>query len=178
MDRVAASGLTMLIPIGFMLGAPLSGVLADRLFQNRADLAILLISIIVCTWIFVVFIPTGLGVCGMGLVFFALGGTSGGMASTLWGAVRENAPPAFLGTTTGLLNVFPLFGMAVMQGVTGAILDRSATVQGSYLPASFQNAFLVCLSATGLCFFVCLWMRQSSRRLPQVMTPGTGEGLI
>lgn len=167
MDRVAASGLNMLIPIGFMLGAPLSGALADRFFQDRANLAILLISIIVCMWMLIVFIPTGLGASGMGIVFFVLGGTTGGMASTLWGAVREHAPAAFLGTTTGLLNVFPLFGMAVMQGVTGAILDRSGTVQGSYSSAGFQNAFLVCLGATGLCFFVCLWIRQSGKRLPR-----------
>lgn len=167
MDRVAASGLNMLIPIGFMLGAPLSGVLADRFFQDRANLAILLISIIVCMWICIVFIPTGLGASGMGLVFFVLGGTTGGMASTLWGAVRENTTAAFLGTATGLLNIFPLFGMAVMQAVTGAILDRSVTLEGSYSAAGFQNAFLVCLGATGLCFFVCLGIRQRGKRLSQ-----------
>ena len=161
MDRIAASGLNMVIPIGFLIGAPVSGFLADRFFQNKMNLLILLISILTCMWIFIVVVPAGPGVSGMGLVFFVMGGVTGGMASTLWGAVRENTPAAVLGTTTGLLNIFPLLGMAVMQGVTGAILDRSVEIQGTYSAAGFQNAFLVCLGATCLCLFLCFRIRRN-----------------
>ncbi|RJR26777.1 MAG: MFS transporter [Desulfobacteraceae bacterium] len=164
MDRMTASGLNMIVPIGFLVGAPVSGFLADRLFRNKANLLILHISMLLCTWIFITFIPTFCGIPAMGTVFFVMGGVTGGIASTLWGAVRENTPAAVLGTTTGLLNIFPLLGMAVMQGVTGALLDRSAELQGGYSAAGFQNAFAVCLGATGLCLFLSLWLRHNAQR--------------
>ena len=44
-----------------------------------------------------------------------------------------------------MLNPAPFLGVALLQVVTGAILDRVGRVDEMYPPEAYQQAFLVCL---------------------------------
>jgi len=60
-----------------------------------------------------------------------------------------------------------LLGMAVMQGVTGAIVNRAGEVGGIYAPEGYRNAFLILLLIAATCFALCLLFRsQLSTRTP------------
>jgi sugar phosphate permease len=167
-ERLEASGLNMLIPTGFMLGAPVSGWLADRLFGNKANLLVVHASILVALWTSLALFPERLGYTGMVAILPILGATVGGMGTTLWGTVQESTPSRSLGTTTGLLNIFPLLGMAVMQGVTGAVVDRAGRIHGLGSSATFRGAFLICLAATAACLVLCLWIRRNTAIRPGI----------
>lgn len=162
LDRLQASGLNMLIPIGFMLGAPVLGWVADRYFSSRSNLLIPLVSILVGAWALITFVPDSLGRAGMVFVLLTMGGAAGGMGTTLWGTVQESSPSRTLGTITGLLNIFPLLGMAVMQAVTGAIVDRASEVHGLQSSEAFKGALLTCLVAAAICLFLCIWIRRDT----------------
>ena len=160
LERLNASWLNMLIPVGVILGAPLSGWLADRIFRDMANLVITLLLVLSAAWVFLTYGAPVLGVTGVIPLFLFFGAATGGMGTTLWAVAREKTPSHILGLTTGLLNPFPLLGMAVMQGWTGAILDRTGKIEGMYPPEAFRNAFSLCLVIALICLGLCIGFRK------------------
>jgi sugar phosphate permease len=160
LERLNASWLNMLIPVGVILGAPLSGWLADRIFRDMANLVITLLLVLSAAWVFLTYGAPVLGVTGVIPLFLFFGAATGGMGTTLWAVAREKTPSHILGLTTGLLNPFPLLGMAVMQGWTGAILDRTGKIEGMYPPEAFRNAFSLCLVIAVICLGLCIGFRK------------------
>lgn len=151
-ERVLASKLNMLIPVGVIIGSPVFGWLPYRYSLDKRKTLISILGIYNMTWIGVVFFSNYLGIIGLSLVLLIMGIVAGGFISILWGIVREITPSTMLGLTSGVLNPAPLFGVAVFQVLTGAILDHSDRVGDMYSIAGFKNAFLLCL----LCSIVCL----------------------
>ena len=97
------------------------------------------------------------------LVF--LGAITGGLATVLWGLVRETTPEIILGTTTGLMNPFPLIGAAFLQILTGVLLDRVGKVNGIYPLSAYSDAFIICLSITAGCLILsCIFRRYLSEK--------------
>ena len=160
LERLNASWLNMLIPVGVILGAPLSGWLADRIFRNMANLLITLLLVLATAWLILTCGGHILGVTGMVPLFLLIGAATGGSGTTLWAVAREKTPSPVLGLTTGLLNPFPLLGIAVMQGWTGAILDSTGKINGMYPPAAFKNAFSLCLVVVVICLALSIALRK------------------
>ena len=141
-DRIEASLLNMLLPAGFIVGAPLVGWFVDR--PGRAKTQVLAITLIAETllWVAIARIAGGLGTVGMALVLATLGLTVGGMATVFWALLRDATPAPILGLTTGMLNLAPFLGSALLQVWTGAILDRVGQVGGHYPPEAFEQGVL------------------------------------
>jgi sugar phosphate permease len=155
-----ASLVNLLIPLGYIAGALFFGWLGDRFFLHRIDLITALLTALTGTWLAITFLGGSLGVPGMIAAFALLGAVSGGMATSLWATVLQTTPEPMIGLTTGLLNPFPLLGMGVMQGWTGAILDRTGKIGGIYPPEAYGNAFAFCLLASALCLVLCVASRK------------------
>ena len=160
LDRMFASELTMATAVGFMVGAPVSGWLADRVFHDRVRILtnILLVKIVI--WCVLIWGGTFLSSSGMAPVLFVMGVLAGGFATALWAIVRETTPEPVMGITTGLLNPSPFLGVAVFQVVTGAILDRVGRTGGIYPPEAFRDAFLVCLVSVMACLALCVGLKK------------------
>ena len=151
-NRVLASKLNMLIPVGVIIGSPLFGWLLNRYSLDKRKTLIIILGVYNLTWIGLVFFFNDLGIIGLSLVLLIMGIVAGGFISTLWGIVGEITPSKILGLTSGVLNPAPFLGVAVFQVLTGAILDHSDRVGDMYSIAGFKNAFLLCL----LCSIVCM----------------------
>lgn len=160
LDRMFASELTMATAVGFMVGAPVIGWLADRVFHDRVRILtnILLVKIVI--WCVLIWGGTFLGSAGMAPVLFVMGVLAGGFATALWAIVRETTPEPVMGITTGLLNPSPFLGVAVFQVVTGAVLDRVGRTGGIYPPEAFRDAFLVCLVSVLACLALCVGLKK------------------
>lgn len=157
LGSLTASQLNMLLPIGFIGGATLSGWLADRIFGDKIHLLILLLAIQTGSWAFLNFGDQALGTAGMIPLLLLMGGASGGLATTLWAVVRDTTPAPVMGLTTGLLNPAPFVGVAILQVWTGAILDRVGRVDGMYPSEAYNDVFLIFLLITFSCLilFTC-----------------------
>jgi len=155
-----ASLVNMLIPLGYSFGAIFFGWTGDRVFRHRIDLIMGLLIALTLTWLAITFLGASLGLGGMIAAFTILGAVCGGMGTSLWATVMQGTPERMLGLTTGLLNPFPLLGMAVMQGLTGAILDRTGKIGEMYPPEAFRDAFAFCLLASALCLVLCVVSRR------------------
>jgi sugar phosphate permease len=145
-ERILASQLNMLIPIGVIVGSPLVGWLLGR-FSLRKSRALRAITAIYCLcWLALMPVFKDIGLFGYAAAMLAMGFMIGGFISTIWGIIRETTPNERLGLTSGLLNPAPFFGVAVFQVLTGSMIE-SAGQTGEMVPlASFTGAFGVCLA--------------------------------
>jgi predicted MFS family arabinose efflux permease len=160
LDRDYASMINVALPIGYMLGAPFFGKLGDRVFGDRVHLLILLFALITCAWFSLTFLPRLVGLGGVTALYAIVGGLAGGIGTTLWATAQAKTPPAVMGLMSGLMNPFPLLGMAVMQGVTGAIVNRAGKVGDVYAPEGYRNAFFLLLLIAAVCFALCVVFRK------------------
>jgi sugar phosphate permease len=168
MNPVKASWFNMLIPVGFVVGAPVFGRLADRIFQNKVNLLIMMLAPETVIWVLLTYGWAMIGVPVMALMLFLLGALTGGFTTGLWALVNDTTAREILGSVSGFLNTAPFLGVAAMQVVSGWLLDRSGRmVEGIFPPEAFQAAFLSCLLVMAGCLALCVGFRkQLARRNP------------
>ena len=157
-ERIFASKLNMLIPVGVIVGAPFFGWLTDRFSLSRANTLIAILVVYTMTWVGIIFLYSPLGVVGLSFTLLVMGITTGGFISTLWGIVQDVMPSEILGMISGMLNPAPFFGVAAFQVLTGAVLGRTARVGDLYPLAGFRNAFLICLFAIVICLVLSFYL--------------------
>ena len=163
-DGTEASNIQMMLPIGFLLGAPITGYLADRLFRNRSVLLVVISGLLIVIWMLLCGVEEGISSLSMGLVLFFMGFLAGGFASGIWSFVRSITPGEILGTMTGLLNPAPFAGVTFFQIVTGYVLDLTGKVGTGYPPEAYRNAFLISLGMTVLAFGLSLFLTKTGRK--------------
>jgi MFS family permease len=159
-ERIFASKLNMLIPVGVIIGAPFFGWLADRFSLDKRNTLIVILTAYALTWVGIIFFYSHLGTAGLSLVLLVMGIATGGFISTLWGIVQETTPFEILGLISGMLNPAPFLGVAAFQVLTGAILDRAGRVGDLYPLSGFRNAFLVCLFVIVICLVLSFCLRR------------------
>jgi len=167
MDPTRASGLHMLVPIGFMVGAPVFGRLADRLFQDKTNMIITTLLLEGAIWGFLTFGWHITGQPAMGVMLFFMGALAGGFATALWALVNETTSREILGSVSGLLNTAPFLGVAALQVITGYLLDRVGRVNGVYPPEAFKEAFLACLLVMVGCLALCTGFKRVLSNRPR-----------
>jgi len=160
LDRDYASMINLALPIGYMLGAPFFGRLGDRFFGDRAHLLLFLLALLTSSWFALTYFPLQVGIGGVMVLYGAVGGLAGGIGTTLWATAQAKTPSSIMGLMSGLMNPFPLLGMAVMQGVTGAIVDRAGKVGDVYAPEGYGNAFFLLFLITAACLVLCVVFRK------------------
>jgi sugar phosphate permease len=158
-DRLHASQLNMLLPVGFIIGAPLFGWISDRVSTKKVYLFIGLLVVITLSWLILALGAQTLSARGLIILFFIMGATTGGWVPTLWALAREIAPTEMMGLFSGFLNPAPFFGVALFQILTGLILDRVGRINGVYPPVAFQYAFWVCMLAAAVCLLLSLILK-------------------
>jgi MFS family permease len=160
-ERIFASKLNMLIPVGVIIGAPFFGWLTDWFSFDKRNTLISILSVYTLTWVGIIFFFSQLGTVGFSLMLLVMGITTGGFISMLWGIVQEIMPLEILGLVSGMLNPAPFFGVAVYQVLTGAILDQAGRVGELYPLSGFRNAFLACLFGIVICLVLSFFLRKS-----------------
>ena len=164
-DALRASRLNMLIPVGFILGAPFSGWLSDKIFHSKVDMLLCLLILMTGIWAILVLGSSAIITKVMIILLLTMGGIAGGFTTNLWAFVRETTPSNILGLTSGLLNPFPLLGPAILQGWTGAIVNHVGKVDGIYPPSAYKNAFIVCLLFIVGCLILCTAFRKGLKKI-------------
>jgi sugar phosphate permease len=164
-DLTTASGFNMLIPIGFILASPFWGWIDDRFFKNKTNLLVATLLVMSVVWaVLTMPVPDGRGLIGIAILMLVMGATGGGILTTLWSSLQKTIPENIFGSISGLLNPFPLFGVAVFQGLTGAILDSVGKVGKTYPTNAFRSAFLLCFAATVVSVLFALAIKYSTHK--------------
>lgn len=165
-EHILASKLNMLIPVGVIIGAPIFGWLPDRFSFHKGNTLIAILTVYTLTWVGIIFFYSTLRIIGLSLMLLVMGIVAGGFISVLWGIVRETTPVEIMGLTSGMLNPAPFFGVAILQVLTGAILDGAGRVGDLYPLSGFKNAFQACLLVIFICLLLSFYFRKSDAPSP------------
>ncbi|MBS7651431.1 MAG: MFS transporter [Candidatus Bathyarchaeia archaeon] len=149
--RVEASGMVMLVALGFLTGASFWGFASDRIFHSRRMVYLLGSILFTLTW-FMVTSPTIQSLrlnFWMSPLLFMMGFTFGVMPISIV-IVKELYPWDMMGVATGCANAIPFIGIAIFQMLLGYYLDTYGLVKVSggvriFSPDSFHNGFTICL---------------------------------
>jgi sugar phosphate permease len=143
LSRAKAGALLMLMPFGFGVGAPVFGLLIDRLALNRKGVVMCSLSLSISCWI-ILLLFGGRASCLLVIpVFFVVGLLGGGYLTVLLTITKELFPPWLTGTAVGLINPAAFLSTALYQPLTGFLLDRVGRLDsGAYPLEAYQLVFI------------------------------------
>jgi len=166
LTRVTAANLVALGALGLLVSAPLVGWLSDRVLGRRRLPLLVITGLYAAAWALLALPGAPIPAGWLGPVCFALGVGSGAVV-VVFALVREVNDPRYVGVALGFHNLPVFLGFALMQWLTGAVLDArwdGLTAAGArvYSAAAYRSAFLLCL-AVAVGSFACAWLVTETR---------------
>jgi len=150
LTRVSAAAVVSTLAVGTAIGSPAVGWLSDRWLRRRRLPMVAFAALYAVCWIALV-LPADARLPVPWLIpFFLVMGLAASGLVLVWSSVREVNDPARVGIALGFCNVPIFLGVALLQWLTGVILDAKWTGLATggarhYPPQAYQAAFAVCL---------------------------------
>jgi sugar phosphate permease len=168
LSRTDAATCAAATPVAMLVGAPLTGWIADRVVQRRRVPFVVLTACLFATWL--VFLATlgTLSLTGVTVVLFVMGAV-GGAFVLVWPVGRDVNPPRLAGVAVAVVNLGGFLGAAVTQGPLGAVLDarwQGALADGArvYPLDAYRAAFGICAAFVLASAVIALFMRETRGR--------------
>lgn len=149
LDRATAGAVSSMTFIGWAIGAPLIGWLADRIGRRRV-LILAGAGVATLTQALIVYLPT-VGPASL-VVLLLLNGAAGSSMILTFGLARDSNPPETMGAVLGFVNTAVVGSGALLQPLIGALLDMSwdgATLDGARIYSA--DAYRMALSVLPFC---------------------------
>jgi sugar phosphate permease len=162
--RLQAGGLLMILPLGFIAGAPLIGFLADRVNLGRKWVLVFSLAVSLGCWL--VFFLTGSKPHPYVLIplFFIMGMFGGGALSLYMTMIKEIFPIELTGTAMGLMNPAAFLATALFQPFTGYLMDAVGRVGAAYPLSAYHQVFTVFLLSMVIGFVLILLLKTPKKR--------------
>jgi len=150
LSRVQAAADVAWVAVGVVVGAPLVGRIADRWLGARRPPFLAFSALCAACWLPLVVPALAPPISWLPAVFFLLGFASSGLI-LVWPCVREVNDPTRVGVVVGFCNIPVFLLVALMQWLTGLVLDAAWTgleMEGMrvYPAAAYRAAFGLCLA--------------------------------
>ncbi len=161
--RVQAGWLLMLMPIGFIIGSPAFGIMADRLPVGRKTILVVSMIISLVCWAFFLspeHKPPGMLI---GPLFFITGLCTGGALSLLMTMNKELFPTWLTGTAMGLMNPAAFLSTALFQPFSGYLMDTVGRTGDAYPLSAYFKVFAAIFIALVLALIIILPLGTASR---------------
>jgi MFS family permease len=176
MDYSLAVIRSATVPLGWMIGCPLTGFLSDRMGRRKpvilGSACVLLVSL---AWI-LYGRPGVLPPYVVGLI----AGIASGAAMLTYTVIKEANPPRVSGTATGVVNFINFTFSALLGPVFAGLLIHAAGGEGGTPELShYQAAFSPMLVGVGLAILLTLLLKETGpavKSLVKVTVPAT-EGV-
>ncbi len=153
-----------MIAVGMLVGSPLLSFCSDHLFKGRKSVLIFGSACVVVLTGILAFATDRIPHAGLYLVCLGLGVFSGAIVVIAFTSTKELFPVQMAGTATGLVNLFPFAGGAVLQTVLGAILDCHGTVGDDFVLSGYRQGFLVLFGCAAVAFLASLCLKETMQR--------------
>ena len=156
--RPDAAFIMSFILLGWAVGAPISGMISDRLGKRKVVLVLASIGVIfgLMALIFAPQLPIWVLVCVIALI----GLSGGGMAAT-YALAREIMPAHLGGAASGIVNSMTVASGAILQPLVGFLLDMmwDGNIRVGvriYDPEDYRMAFLSILGSAVIGFIASI----------------------
>jgi MFS family permease len=168
-DYATAVLRSAMVPLGWVIGCPLLGLISDRIGRRKAVIVASAALLFVClAWILYgragVFPPYVVGL---------VAGVASGAAMLPYTIIKEANPPGVSGTATGVVNFLNFTFSALLGPVFGS---RLMAVSGGTSPMTvehYQTAFQPLLYGVGLAIVLTCFLKETgaaARRVPDSAT--------
>jgi len=162
MTRAQAGAVLSMIAWGMIVGSPPLGFLSDKIMKSRKKPFILCAFLLVIELVFLNFFPTGLPISVLCILFFIFSICASSVVIFGFTMIKELFPVEIVGTSTGLVNLFPFLGGAVFMPLLGRVLDAyPKTAAGGYSLEGYKMLLLILLGASVISFICTLLMKET-----------------
>jgi sugar phosphate permease len=141
-SRLQAGGLFMMLPLGFIIGAPTFGFLADKAPLGRKGMLFVSLGLGLACWSFFLLSRGKPHSLFLGPLFFFLGSCGGGSLSLYMTITKELFPPWLTGTAVGLMNPAAFLSTALFQPFTGFLMDAVGRSGSAYPLEAYYHVFI------------------------------------
>jgi sugar phosphate permease len=161
LTKTQTGNILMMIAVGMIVGSPILSYLSEKVFRARKP--VLLISSFTLTgiWVLFVFFVDGLSVLLLYGLFFLLGIFASGIVVIGFTVAKELFPTKIAGTSTGMANLFPFAGGALLQPLIGLVLDCSGRSGTVYSVEAYRLSFVGFLVAAVLALISVFLIRET-----------------
>ena len=170
-DYATAVMRSATVPLGWIIGCPLLGMISDRLGRRKPVIVAGAVVLFAClAWILygrVGVLPPGL----VGLV----AGLASGAAMLPYTVIKEANPPEMSGTATGVVNFLNFTFSALLGPVFGWALRMAAEGAAERQLEHYQSTFQPLLYGVGLAILLTLLLKETGAavRAPSAATAGS-----
>ncbi|MFQ6124135.1 MAG: MFS transporter [Candidatus Heimdallarchaeota archaeon] len=163
LSKTEASYLVSVTPIGISIGAPLFGLLSDKVIRGRKTVLMLGTFGHIVAWIPLAFRTGNLPRSGLLVIFFTLG-LCYGLAPIAAAMAKELVEERHVGLAVGYCNMWPFLSVTLYQPLIGYILDIVVPVQGHegvFSITAYSWAFRFCLSSLMLVSLLFFFLKET-----------------
>ena len=161
MSKVEAGNLLSIIPIGMIIGCPLSGFVSDKVIKSKKKVVLLGCILYTLTWIPLLFMIDSMSINFLRILLFFYG-LFGGFFVVVYANLKENLSLDMAATGIGLLNTFVFLCGALFQQIMGAIIAKN-TSNGVIALTGFKNSFIFCFAALIICILFFATQKEKKR---------------
>lgn len=147
LSKEAAGRILSMIAVGMIFGSPSLSRLSTKVFRARKPAVHLANGVFLVLAALLAFATETIPVYGLYLICFLMGFFPCSVVVVTFTLNKELFPVSMAGTATGLVNLFPFSGTAVMQPLLGWVLEQGGRTGGAFTIAGYQRAFLILFSA-------------------------------
>ncbi len=155
LTQIETGNVLMMMSIGIIVGSPLAGYLADRVYRSKkyvilTGLALYTLCLLPLTGIFDVDRSLTFS------IILFLTGVFGSFGTLLYTHIKELFPLSMSGTAIAAVNFFVMSGGAIFMQAMGSIIENFSHAGRSYPAQAYHAAFFICLASmiAGLVFYV------------------------
>jgi sugar phosphate permease len=163
LSKVQAGHVLSMLAVGLIVGSPFLSYLSNSVFKARKPVLVLSSIILLCLTALLAFCTDSIPYTGLYLVCLGLGIFSCAVVVIGFTTTKELFPVRIAGTATGLVNLFPFAGGAVLQVLLGYVLEKHTQTQGIFTLAGYQQAFLLLFFSGIIAFLASLFLKETMK---------------
>jgi sugar phosphate permease len=154
-----AGNLLLFLNIGAIAGAPIGGLLADRVIRSPRRTGILSLCFLALSILLLSLWPGPVYLGLLAVVLFTMGFFAP-FASLLFAHIKIMIPADMTGISFTGINFFSAVGGAVSLHALGHLLDQGGTGEAFSGGGNYQKAFLICFMAILVALFLYVFSRE------------------
>lgn len=161
LSKARAGQVLAMMALGLIIGSPFQAWLSNSVFRARKPVVMLSSAIVCALTAVLAFFPQRVPMIGLYLICLGLGIFASAVVVIVFTMTKEMYPGHMAGTSTGLINLFPFAGGAVLQPVMGAVLEASGRVGNAFSVSGYQAAFSILFAAAIVASVCSLFLKET-----------------
>jgi len=160
MSKAQTGVMLMMVGFGMIIGAPLIGVLSDRVFRTRKWMLVGCTIGMLVVWFPFAFLTEKMSIPHLYILNFAMG-VFGSALILIFTSTKELFPLQITGIATSMVNIFPFIGGAIFQTVMGYLMDTIGKVGRAYPSSAYALAFKFTFVAIIVALVVSIFVKET-----------------